>query len=154
EEILKDLVTDVREVLKLVIGRPVEMKFFAASGWKREAAEKLIDIGPPYDLKLLKKESPTIIAKGASTVQKIAEKLREIEGKAVGLRASETAVRKILQNLVKRERKLLEDCARLVGQELKISAKLYEEDEAGGGQESAKAKQSIPFKPAFYIVTE
>ncbi|MEM1948765.1 MAG: leucine--tRNA ligase [Candidatus Caldarchaeum sp.] len=154
EEILKDLVTDVREVLKLVKGRPVEMKFFAASGWKREAAEKLIDIGPPYDLKLLKKESPTIIAKGASTVQKIAEKLREIEGKAVGLRASETAVRKILQNLVKRERKLLEDCARLVGQELKISAKLYEEDEAGGGQESAKAKQSIPFKPAFYIVTE
>ncbi|MDW8084401.1 MAG: leucine--tRNA ligase [Candidatus Caldarchaeum sp.] len=154
EEILKGLVSDVREVLKVVKGKPVELRMFAASKWKRDAAIYLTEIKPPYDLKALKKARPELFSKDPAVLQKIAEKLRETEQKARGLTTQDADTINVLKNLLDRENTLLQDCLSLVEQELKISARLLKEDEASEAREVSKARQSIPLKPAIYFVTE
>lgn len=153
EEVLKDLVSDVREVLKVVKGKPVELKLFAASEWKKEVAYAFLEMTPAYDTKALKRDRPELFTKGPALLPKIAEKLREIEEKAKSMQTNNINTRQMLKDILAREHDLILDCLALVDQEMKIAAKLYREEEALSEREVAKARLSIPLKPAIYVVT-
>ncbi|MDW7977662.1 MAG: leucine--tRNA ligase, partial [Candidatus Caldarchaeum sp.] len=156
EDVLKDFMEDVREVLKIVKGKPVQIKVFKASLWKTQLAEKLLKNSVAEAFSWLKESYPDKLAAAQKITSRIAERLRAVEERcgsycdALGLGER----KKVVAELLKNEQKMWEDAAGLIQQETRVEVIVMDEAAASGNAESSKAGQAVPLKPAIYVSTE
>ncbi|MEM1946882.1 MAG: leucine--tRNA ligase [Candidatus Caldarchaeum sp.] len=156
EDVVKEILSDVREILGVVRGKPKHIKLFTASEWKTSLAKNLLKSSLYEALFWLSKTHPD----KAKTAQKIAPKISEV------LRGWEEKSRKysgvmelgdvksLVEKILPADRTLTHEAAALIEQETKIPVTVLDEQEAVQGMEASKASNATPLKPAIYVETE
>lgn len=151
EMVLESLLSDVREVLGLVKGKPVEVKLYRAAGWKHEAAKVMLSSQESNGFEAVKRNRPELLRQDPSTIRKIADNIRDLTQKASSLTEQPAT---LVAQLLEKETNLLKELADFVKHELNIETTLHGEEDAAGDREKTKAKQALPLKPAIYVVAK
>ncbi|MEM2236962.1 MAG: leucine--tRNA ligase [Candidatus Caldarchaeum sp.] len=155
EDVIKDILSDVREVLGIVKGTPKSVKLFTASEWKTSFARKLLKTSLSEALSWLSKTYPDKLKIGQKIAPKIVEHLRNWEEKCK--KYTETVgfgdVKELLEEILSFDRKIAVEAAALLEQETKIGVQVLAEEEALQGMEAVKAANSASLKPAIYVET-
>jgi len=144
EEILKNLIEDISEVLKLLKEKPKTIKIFVASQWKRTLMTELKKMFEKGTVKfgdimrnLMKKDE---FRSRSREVQKIIQKVIKDRNLIPSIELS-----------IEEEIKLYESARDFLQQETNCDVVILQEDEADAAQEKAKANQSLPLKPGLYF---
>ena len=155
EKALQELMDDVREVLKVVKGQPTMVKLYTAAGWKTTFAEKILHSKLGEALKWLMEKMPEKQEEGRRIAPKLAQELRNRWEKHMSLcgLAGFSPREEMLVELMKSDRTLCLDVAVLIEREAGLKAVVLAESEALSGMEREKAANSLPLKPAIYVVT-
>ncbi len=155
EEVLKEVMADVREIMGLLKGTPRIIKFYTASEWKTYFAEQLLKTSTSEAMSWLKNNYPTKLDAGHKVAVKISDVLRNVREKCVkfGDVLGAGNPEEVVSKLLKRDREICIDAASIIAQETKIETVVLDEADATERIEAAKAVHAIPFKPAIYIVT-
>ncbi len=151
EEVLRDVLDDVREILKLVRGDLKEILIYSSAGWKVDLARDVIGL----DIKeAMKTAGRAYGSKGGTIVPKVLDILRRYLEKAK--RYTELAgfgdPEDILRNLLTEDRRICEEVAMLLKTELKIPVTVIAEEEGISLDIGGKARSALPLKPAIYVV--
>jgi leucyl-tRNA synthetase len=155
EKALEELMDDVREVLKVVKGQPSTVKLYTAAGWKTMFAERILRSKLGDALKWLAETFPEKLGDGRRIGPRLVQELRGWLEKhnslcsAAGFRPDED----VLVELIRRGRSLCLDAAAIIEREAGLKAVVLDESEAVSDAEREKAVNSLPLKPAIYVVT-
>ncbi|MEM4295114.1 MAG: class I tRNA ligase family protein, partial [Candidatus Caldarchaeum sp.] len=156
EDILRELMADVREILKVVKGKPSTIKIFKAAEWKFPLAERLLTSSAGDAFEWLKEHHRDKLALAQRLMTRVVERLRAVEdlcgeySKVLGAGDQKQALAKLL----KFEKNIWLQAAELIKQETRLDVVVLDEDDASSPAEAVKASQSIPLKPAVYVSTE
>lgn len=153
EDVLRELMADVREILKVVKGKPAVIKIFKAAGWKVSLAERLLGSSPSDAFGWLKEHHRDKLAVAQRLMTRVVERLKAVEdlcgeySKVLGAGDRKEALAKLLRV----EENIWVQAAELIKQEIRVDVVVLDEDDASGTAEALKASQSIPLKPAVYV---
>ncbi len=138
EDIIKSLIEDATEIIKLIKKRPRRMKIVIASQWKYQLLKKI-------------KERVTT---GETIREALRASLREVrvpDRRAIGVLASTIIKRtEILELMIPRdiERKLIDGARDFIKRELKLDEVLIVDEEKCT---ESKARQALPARPAIVL---
>jgi len=138
EDIIKSLIEDATEIIKLIKKRPRRMKIVIASQWKYQLLKKI-------------KERVTT---GETIREALRASLREVrvpDRRAIGVLASTIIKRtEILELMIPRdiERKVIDGARNFIKRELKLDEVLIVDEEKCT---ESKARQALPARPAIVL---
>jgi leucyl-tRNA synthetase len=156
EDLIKNLIQDIQNILKVTKMKPTNVNIYTAAKWKWKVYERILEL---------------IIANRNSSLSDVMRALGE-DSEISHARSDVKLIKKIMEDVLsipveRRSLKLsiknldeltvIEDAASLISSELgdsKIEISVFGEDEekAKKNDPQSKAKSSRPFKPAVYLV--
>ena len=156
EEVLRDVMEDVREILKLVRGGLKEILIYSAAGWKVDLAREILgmEMGEAMKTaaKIYKSEGKmlqALVPKALDVLRRYLEKANRYTDLAGFGDPNE-----IIRNLLTDDRRICDELAVLLKAELKIPVTVIAEEDSASKDIGGKARAALPLKPAIYVVAE
>ncbi|MEM4374656.1 MAG: leucine--tRNA ligase [Nitrososphaerota archaeon] len=153
EEAMRDLIDDVREILKVVKGEIKEILIYKADEWKVGLARSIIGLelgeavraaAKKYDDR--KRQLSTLVTKIIDIIHRYEEKIK---------RYSEVAgfgdPSSIVADLLGMDGYICSEAAKLLEGDLKIPVTVIPESESAGRDPVGKAASALPLRPALYV---
>ncbi|MEM4417846.1 MAG: class I tRNA ligase family protein, partial [Nitrososphaerota archaeon] len=151
EEVIKDILDDVREIVKLVKNGVGEVFLYTASADKVEMAEKMVGLEVREAVKILGDRDQALLKQVPRLVEvlrRYVEKTRKFTELA-GWGDPEEVVRR----LIRLDRDICLQAAKLLEDEVKAPVRVLSEEEASKNDPSGKATRALPLRPAVYVAS-
>ncbi|GBC69284.1 Valine--tRNA ligase [archaeon HR01] len=149
EEVIKDILDDVREIVKLVKNGVGEVFLYTASADKVEMAEKMVGLEVREAVKILGDRDQALLKQVPRLVEvlrRYVEKTRKFTELA-GWGDPEEVVRR----LIRLDRDICLQAAKLLEDEVKAPVRVLSEEEASKNDPAGKAARALPLRPAVYV---